>query len=145
MNEVVKLLKNPWVLLVLAALIIYALWRWKGGGLINSFTQAPLPGGSSGLTDQEKQLVRRITNQLFHDMDGWGISMDTATWNEFMALDDRLFTAVFNDYGQRFYSQSGGKTLAQAIQAENFWITNPLTGSYTKNQFMQRFNALNLI
>lgn len=116
------------------------------------FTPAPLPTQSStgvNLTQPEAQEVRRITLALHTDMDGINITRNWDIWSEFAALNDLLFRAVYNDFGNLYYSEGKG-TLREWINDENFtasgFLSKPFwwTAGWVKDNVLDRMDALNL-
>lgn len=141
-------------LVVIGAIYLIYKRETKGKG----FTQAPPPDqGSTGvdLTEQEAAQVRSLTNRLYNDLDGisiaWFAPRDIEAWQELNSLNDQLFTAVFNDFGNLYYSQHN-LTLYQWMQEENFWfsasaltVIGRVQATRLKNSLEERFATLNLI
>jgi len=139
------------ILLVWAGMAVKKWLQSKG------FTQAALPDAASvgvNLTPQEAQLVRAIAQKLNTDIEKWNNPLtakrDTETWTQLLETTDPLFIAVYNDYGNLYFSTSG-KTLKQALQGENFTLTSSvftpygiITGGQLKDALLERFDSLNL-
>lgn len=141
------------VIVVIGALY----WIYKRETKVPDFTPAPLPTQETTgveLTPQEAQDVRSLTNRLYEDLKGlsfaWIAGRDIEAWEELDAMNDYLFRAVFNDFGNLYYGQEG-QTLAQWLDGENFWIG---TSSWTvvgrieaqmlKDRLLARFAEMNL-
>ena len=126
------------IIMVLA--FIYVAFRWSRKG--PDFTPAPLPDG--GLD------VRSMAMRLHSDMDGVNLTRDLDLYNEYLAMPNADFVAVYNDFGEMYYEQSG-RTLRQWIEAENFALTSSVftpwsiyAGSAVKDELINRFDSLNL-
>lgn len=156
MKMVLTYLRNPWVLLSLVSVVALVIWKYRGP-LVAVFRPAPLPNiGSTGvaLTSQEAQLVRSLSQRLWTDIDRWNnpffAKRDTDTWVQFQEQDDRIFIAVYNDFGNLYYGRDG-KTLKAYLRSENFALTTSIftpwgayTGTQLKNDILQRMDNLNL-
>jgi len=141
MSRLLTYLKNPWVLLALAVVVIVVVWKLKGGSLININRPTPLPTDNAGgeLTDSEAQAVREIAMRLHSDMDGFTVVRDRETYREWMSMPDRLFVAVYNDFNNLYFNDGQG-TLRQ-------WIANegPWWGDFdSKANIIERMDRLNL-
>ena len=119
------------------------------------FTPVPMPtADSTGVTlsTAEAQLVRAMSQRLHTDMQGLAMPglRDNEVYNQLLELTDPLLVAVYNDFGQLYYSQGEG-TLRQWLNSEQFWYTFSILtpfGAFTAHQFTeainQRFDLLNL-
>lgn len=116
------------------------------------FTPAPLPTQSStgvNLTQAEAQQVRALALALHTDMDGLNITRNWDIWQQLADLNDLLFRAVYNDFGNLYYSEGKG-TLREWINDENFtasgFLSRPFwwTAGWVKDNVLDRMDVLNL-
>lgn len=141
MSKLLTYLKNPWVLLALAGVLILILWKWGKVSLLNINVPTPLPTDTAGgpLTDAEAEDVRSMAMQLHSDMDGFTVLRDREVWRQFMSMSDRLFVAVYNDFNNLFFDEGNG-TLRQWIADEGPWW-----GDFdSKANIIERMDRLNL-
>lgn len=141
MSKLLTYLKNPWVLLALAGVLILILWKWGKVSLLNINVPTPLPTDTAGgpLTDAEAEDVRSMAMQLHSDMDGFTVFRDREVWRQFMSMSDRLFVAVYNDFNNLFFDEGNG-TLRQWIADEGPWW-----GDFdSKANIIERMDRLNL-
>jgi hypothetical protein len=156
MYQAAKYLRNPWVIIGILAVVVLILWRMRGP-LVSYFRPAALPNaGSVGidLSGTEATMVRSLTQRLWTDIDRWNnpwwAKRDMETWTQLQEQDDRLFVAVYNDFGNMYYGMAG-KTLKQYLREENFSLTASIltpwgmwTGSQLKAAILTRMDNLNL-
>jgi hypothetical protein len=142
MNKAMDILRKPWVLVLLAAAVIYLLIKWKGGALFNVFNPAPLPNTSNvgvTLTDEQRAQVRSMSQRLHEEMSGLNVFKDVVLWQEYMGMGDPMFIAVYNDFGNLYYAEGNG-TLRQWVADEAPWW-NDFAG---RDDILDRFARLNL-
>jgi hypothetical protein len=110
-----------------------------------SVSNVPLPSDqpNSLLTPDQGRAVRDMSMKLHNDMVRW-IGRDLQIYQNYVIWGNDLFTAVYNDFNSLFYADSK-KTLAQWIDGQNFFITDPLAGDTVKQQLMDKFAANNLL
>lgn len=127
-----KFVTKHWKPILIIAAVIFILWyiyyRGKKKGemgkpkVIDIPQDIPHPSNPSQLlVDGNK--VRRIATSLHDDMDGWNFGHDDKIYEEFAGLSDTEFTAVYNDFNERYYSEGEG-TLKE-------WIQNEVFGNWT--------------
>lgn len=120
------------------------------------YNPAPLPDLETtgvDLTEQEALEVRQLAMRLHTDMDGIAYpgSRDKEAYQQLLGMSDRLFVAVYNDFGELYYKEGNG-SLRQWIDDENFGYTMSIltpygmyTGAEITNKLNERFNNLNLL
>ena len=140
---------------VAAWLLVAAVMYFVGKKIYTKFlvfTPAPLPNSDTvgvNLTPQQAQDVRRIALALHSDMDGINFTRNWDLYSEFAALNDPMFIAVYNDFGNLYYSEGKG-TLRAWIEDENFtasgFLSKPFwwTAGWVKDNIIDRMDALNL-
>jgi hypothetical protein len=156
MQPIVRYLRNPYVIIAILAVVVLLMWRNRGP-LLSFFKPAKLPNRNSvgvDLTNNEATMVRSLTQRLWTDIDRWNnpwwAKRDMETWTQLQELDDKLFVAVYNDFGNMYYGMAG-KTLKQYLREENFSLTASIftpwgmwTGSQLKAAILTRMDNLNL-
>ena len=123
------ILSKYWKQLLIVAVVLFILFYiWYRGkkagesgkpkhiGLTNDF----VIGGTMSVDGGK---VRRIATLLHDDMDGFNFGHDDQIYNEFAALSDTEFVAVYNDFNNQFFSEGEG-TLKE-------WIISEVYGDWT--------------
>ncbi len=142
MITALKYLRNPWVLLALAVVVIAVLYRFRGP-LFNLNVPQELPD-EPNLSDTERQVVRELSMRLHNDMDGltpFASLRDRDAWAQLMSMSDRLFVAVANDFN-RLYFREGKGTMRQWLQSEAWWVD--MAGIAGRDQILDRMASLNI-
>lgn len=110
------------------------------------YKQADLPTQAStgvNLTQQQAQTVRDLAIRLHEDMKGLNLNItrDVEAWRQLMSLSVDMFTAVFNDFGNLYYSEGKG-TLYDWVSDEWSWV-DPM-GIASSDTVLERLSSLNL-
>lgn len=131
------------IYIIIIAIIIYYVGKSRG-----AFSNKPneLPkdkGWGKDLTSDQSNFVRQTVARLFGDMDSYLVSVglrprDSQVYTDFSGMDDRLFTATYNDFNDLYLKEEKG-TLKEWIDDEA-----GLDGS-VKKIIMQKFARLNLM
>lgn len=142
MMKAATLLRNPWVLLGIAVVVLLVLWKYGTKSLLNINLPTPLPIGPA-LTQDEKNTVRELARRLHRDMDGptFGFQRDADAWRMLMSMPDRLFIATYNDFNSLYYKEGEG-TLREWVESEVIWWDTQGIGG--RNQILERMDQLNL-
>jgi len=136
-----KYLRNPWVLLALAVVVIWVLYKFRGP-LFNFNVPQDLPD-EPNLSATERQVVRELSMRLHRDMSGVGIGFlrDHNAWQQLMSMSDRLFVAVSNDFNRLYFKQGKG-TMRKWVQDE--WTWADVAGIAGRTQVLDRMASLNI-
>jgi len=131
------------VFVIIIVLVIF-FWGRKTGK--NKFNPAELPNKEKWgkeLTPTEAAKVRSISGALHDDLSGyrWLKTFDIDTWREFLGLDDRMFTAVYNDYSSQYLAEGG--TLKQVFRDE--WTAGSAKLGEVKERILDRMDSLGLV
>lgn len=108
--------------------------------------QVPIPDdqpGGSVLTPQDNSKVRSISQSLHDDMKGLNITHQTDPYEAFLAANDSVFVAVYNDFNNLFSGENKG-TLRDWIKDEfsaSWWIP---AYQVLINSIISRMDRLNL-
>jgi hypothetical protein len=135
-------LKNPWVLLAIAVIVLAVVWKLKGP-LFNINVPQDLPD-EPDLSTSERQAVRELSMRLHADMKGINVFSslrDREAWAQLMGMSDRMFVAVSNDFNKLYYREGEG-TMRQWLSDEAWWADT--AGIAGKNQVLERMASLNI-
>lgn len=137
-------------IVITISLFFFLRWLFKK---VAGFNQAELPDENSvgvNLTQAQAAQVRSIVQRLHTDMKGINaFGRDWDVYRELNELNDPLFLAAFNDFGNLYFSEGNG-TLKQWITEENFtasaFFVTPLwwTRGSIKSDILERMDRLNL-
>jgi hypothetical protein len=139
-------LAKYWKQFLIAGLILFVLiyiwYRGKKSGeagkpkVIDIMPDIFDPNSGAVVVDGSK--IRRIATSLHDDMDGFNWGHDDQVYQEFAGLSDSEFTAVYNDFNERYYAEGNG-TLKE-------WIDDEIYGNWTiiDDVIMPKMNRLNL-
>lgn len=151
MNKITSFISKYWnhpiALTIYSIILIYIIYRiGKNKGAVKPNTLPNDTDWGGGLTPSEGTNVRAISERLYRDMDNawvWvGASRDCEAYQQFLGLSDTLFTAVYNDFNDLYYSKGDG-TLKEWISDESFSGTRGCSGDI-KDAILKRMDKLNL-
>ncbi len=127
-----------WVGIALLVVIVFTV-LWKRGTFRNI-----LPSGTTNdrnLSEAENARARALATKLRQDMKGINYSRNMAAWREFMGLNARMQVAVYNFFGEMYYSEGYG-TMTDWVADESAWQDTQSIASHT--QVLARLSELDL-
>lgn len=130
--------KHIFIALAIALVIILVIYFAGKKAGSTKIEQVPLPDDNTGQLSQDQlKQVRELSRKLHDDMDGLNLfgMRNTEIYNQFTALSDTMFVAVYNDFNTLYAGEDNGTLRA--------WIDNE-TGIPSSNIIIDRMNRLNL-
>lgn len=117
MTKAFAYLKNPWVLLFIAALVIVVLVYAKDWNPFDFFKPAPDSADVVG-DESQKAYARALATELHNEMLGINISRNLAPWQQFMQELPFTQKLVYQEFSSMYASEGKG-TLTAWVKAES--------------------------